>query len=584
MNAEKLMLLAERQNTDLIPVRALNQVTYCPRLYWLEYVEGLMVINEYVEDGVIKHGRVDDPKTANRSRKERAAIHTRSVSLASEQLGLSGKLDLVEEKGGAIYPVEYKRSTAPTDADGKATYWDNDAVQLCAQGLLLEEHLGRSVPEAVLYYIGSKTRVRVSLDEALRKQTQDAVACIRAIAVADQPPLPLPPELAHRCNGCSLLTICQPEETRFLQEIGETTIQEPRPATISRVLPELDDGAVLYLQEQRSYVGKRSEHLVVSLERQEINRVPLAAVRQVVLFGHIQISTQALETLVKLEIPVVLLTRYGRFIGALTPAPTKNVMLRVNQYQTFSAPAKSLALAKAVVKAKIANQRTLLMRSLRAQAVDEKEVVRGSDDPAAVEMARMLARVDDVSETGVLLGIEGQAASAYFGAFGRMLHASAPGSPFDFQSRNRRPPRDPVNALLSFGYALLAKDVFSAVLTVGFDPYLGFYHGGKHGRPSLALDLMEEFRAVIVDSVVLTLVNNGMLSASDFVEWGGACQLTEAGRRTFLDTYERRKATIVTHPLFGYKMSYGRMLEVQARLLAAYIRGDVPAYQGFTVR
>jgi CRISPR-associated protein Cas1 len=165
-----------------------------------------------------------------------------------------------------------------------------------------------------------------------------------------------------------------------------------------------------------------------------------------------------------------------------------------------------------------------------------------------------------------------------------MLHAPAPGSAFDFQARNRRPPRDPVNALLSFGYALLAKDVFSAVLTVGFDPYLGFYHGGKHGRPSLALDLMEEFRAVIVDSVVLTLVNNDMLSAADFVEWGGACQLTEAGRRTFLDAYERRKATVVTHPLFGYKMSYGRILEVQARLLAAYIRGDVPAYQGFTVR
>jgi len=165
-----------------------------------------------------------------------------------------------------------------------------------------------------------------------------------------------------------------------------------------------------------------------------------------------------------------------------------------------------------------------------------------------------------------------------------MLHEATPGGGFDFHVRNRRPPRDPVNALLSFGYAILAKDTFSAVLTVGFDPYLGFYHGGKHGRPSLALDLMEEFRAVIADSVVLTLINNGMLSPSDFVMWNGACQLTDAGRRTFLETYERRKATVVTHALFGYKMSYGRMLEVQARLLAAYIRGDVPAYQGFTVR
>jgi CRISPR-associated protein Cas1 len=569
---------------DLIPVRALNQVTYCSRLYWLEYVEGLMVINEYVEDGTLKHSRVDDPKTANRPRRERETIHTRSVSLASEQLGLTGKLDLVEEKDGAIYPVEYKRSSAPTNADGQATCWENDAIQLCAQGLLLEEHLGRPVPEAVLYYIGSKTRVRVSLDEALREKTRAAITLIRTIAASDQPPAPLPPDLTYRCNGCSLLTICQPEETRFLQVAGEAVSQETRPATISCVLPELNEGAVLYLQEQGSYVGKRSEHLVVNLQGQEINRVPLAAVRQVVLFGKVQISTQALETLVQLEIPVALLSRYGRFIGALISAPSKNIMLRVNQYQTFSDPAKALGLAKAAVKAKIANQRTLLMRSLRSQNQDEEDPIRGSDDPAAIEMARMLARVDEASDTGVLLGLEGQAASAYFSVFGRMLHGPVPGSAFDFYARNRRPPRDPVNALLSFGYALLAKDTFSAVLTVGFDPYLGFYHGSKHGRPSLALDLMEEFRATIVDSVVLTLVNNGMLTTADFVEWNGACQLTEAGRRTFFETYERRKATIVTHPLFGYKMSYGRMLEVQARLLAAYIRGDVPAYQGLTVR
>ena len=407
---------------------------------------------------------------------------------------------------------------------------------------------------------------------------------LAADAPTGQPPPPLPPDLTYRCRGCSLLTICQLEETRYLQESNEALPRETRPTSISRVLPELDEGAVLYLQEQGSYVGNRSEHLVVSLERQEINRIPLAAVRHMVLFGNVQISTQALETLVQQEVPVTLLTRYGRFIGALTPAPSKNVMLRVNQYRAFSDPARSLALSKAVVKAKIANERVLRMRSLRAKGPDDEESVRGSDDPAAEEMARMLARADDVPTTDILLGIEGQAASAYFGAFGRMLHAAVPGGGFDFRSRNRRPPRDPVNALLSCAYAMLAEDAFSALLTVGFDPYLGFYHGGKHGRPSLALDLMEEFRAVIADSVVLTLINNGMLSAADIIVWNGACQLTAAGRRTFFETYERRKSTIVTHPLFGYKMSYGRMLEVQARLLAAYIRGDVPAYQGFTVR
>jgi CRISPR-associated protein Cas1 len=198
-------------------------------------------------------------------------------------------------------------------------------------------------------------------------------------------------------------------------------------------------------------------------------------------------------------------------------------------------------------------------------------------------MADLLARVDGINDPAVLLGTEGQAAHLYFSRFGRMIK-SAPGREFDFQKRQRRPPPDPVNALLSFAYALLAKDCFSAVATVGFDPYHGFFHAGRHGRPSLALDLMEEFRPIIADSVVLTLVNNGLLSAGDFLTWGEACQLTDSGRKQFFQTYEQRKADIVTHPLFGYKMSYSRMLEVQARILAGYVVGDIPEYTGFTVR
>ena len=191
---------------------------------------------------------------------------------------------------------------------------------------------------------------------------------------------------------------------------------------------------------------------------------------------------------------------------------------------------------------------------------------------------------DRICDPAVLLGTEGQAAALYFSQFGRMLKAPAPGREFDFKTRNRRPPRDPVNALLSFAYAMLLKDCFSALCTVGFDPYFGFYHASRHGKPSLALDLMEEFRAVIADSVVLTLINNGMLRPRDFLAWREACQLTEEGRKRFFQAYEQRKATVVTHPVFGYKMSYGRMLEVQARMLAAHVRGDIPEYTGFMVR
>jgi CRISP-associated protein Cas1 len=575
------------EQKDLIPVRALNQVTYCQRLYYLEYVESVMPINEHVEDGLFQHRRVDDPDLQHRTRKNGDALHTRSVQLSSERLGVTGKLDLIEEREGIVCPIEYKRGSGPPDGEGQPPYWDNDAVQVCAQGLLLEEELGKSVPRGIIYYIGSKSRVEVPLSDELRVKTLQAIKTIRELSDRDVPPEPLPAELRHRCFGCSLAPVCQPEETLYCLERQHLTPAEESAAGITRVLPQTDEGAVLYLQEPGSHVGKRSEHLIVRKDGQEIQRTPIAAIRQVVVFGNVQLSTQALECLANLDVPVVYLTGYGKFVAALMPAPTKNVKLRVNQIQLFSDPQKALALSKAVVKAKINNQRTLLMRSLRSRALDEPSTndnIRGSDEPAAQEMAELLGRVDRVCDPVVLLGTEGQAAALYFSQFGRMLKAFAPGREFDFKTRNRRPPRDPVNALLSFAYAMLLKDCFSALCTVGFDPYFGFYHASRHGKPSLALDLMEEFRAVIADSVVLTLINNGTLRPKDFLAWREACQLTEEGRERFFRAYEQRKATVVTHPVFGYKMAYGRMVEVQGRMLAAHVRGDIPEYTGFTVR
>jgi CRISPR-associated protein Cas1 len=573
---------------DLIPLRALNQVTYCPRLYYLEYVEAVMPINEHVEDGLFQHRRVDDASLQNRPRKEAGAVHTRSVQLSSTRLGLTGKLDLVEEKDGQVYPVEYKRGTGPTAGDGQQPYWDNDAVQVCAQAMLLEEELGTSINKGILYYIGSKTRVEVPLGSDLRDQTLRAIQTIRDLEQRDAPPEPLPSELRHRCFGCSLAPICQPEETLYCLGRLQLSPVEEAAAGITRVLPQTAEGAVLYLQEPGSHVGKRSEHLVVRKDGAEIQRVPIAAIHQVVIFGNVQVSTQALECLASLEVSVVYLTGYGRFIAALQPAPAKNVQLRTHQYRVFTDPHRALLLAKAAVEAKVSNQRTLLMRCLRSRSPDEStngaDSGRGSDEPAARGMAELLNRLDRIADPAVLLGTEGQAAALYFSQFQRMLKAPAPGRGFDFKSRNRRPPRDPVNALLSFAYALLLKDCFSALCTVGFDPYLGFYHAGRHGKPSLALDLMEEFRAIIADSVVLTLVNTGSLTPKDFLVWREACQLTEEGRKRFFQAYEQRKATVVTHPVFGYKMAYGRMVEVQARMLAAFVRGDIPAYSGFTVR
>jgi CRISPR-associated protein Cas1 len=184
-----------------------------------------------------------------------------------------------------------------------------------------------------------------------------------------------------------------------------------------------------------------------------------------------------------------------------------------------------------------------------------------------------------------LLGIEGTAAYRYFRAFAQMLRgAESEVGVFDFSERNRRPPRDPVNALLSLAYSMLAREWAVVLHTVGFDPYLGFYHQPRYGRPALALDLMEEFRPLIADSLVLTVVNSGEMRGEHFVHGLGAVALTASGRRRFIEAYERRMGQEITHPVFGYRISYRRVLEVQARLLARHLNGEIPQYPSFTTR
>ena len=182
-----------------------------------------------------------------------------------------------------------------------------------------------------------------------------------------------------------------------------------------------------------------------------------------------------------------------------------------------------------------------------------------------------------------LLGWEGQAAAHYFAAFSSMLKTGELPD-FNFNSRNRRPPRDPVNAMLSFVYAMLVKELTVAVQAVGFDPMLGFFHRPRYGRPSLALDLAEEFRPLIGDSVVLTLINNGEVTPDSFISRAGGVAMTTAGRKAVLKAFERRMETLVTHPVFGYRVSYRRILEVQARLLARTVLGEIPEYPGFCTR
>jgi CRISPR-associated protein Cas1 len=256
---------------------------------------------------------------------------------------------------------------------------------------------------------------------------------------------------------------------------------------------------------------------------------------------------------------------------------TKNVFLRRQQFRLADEPWFALRLARQLTAAKVRNQRTLLQRN---HIEPPAEALAGLK-----KMAEMAERASSLEE---LLGVEGNAARIYFGNFGGMLKVEdeddAAEFRFDFAGRNRRPPRDPVNALLSLAYSVVTKDMTVAACAVGFDPMMGYYHQPRHGRPALALDLMEPFRPLVADSAVLTAINTRMVTARDFLRAGTGVALRPSGRSGFFRAYELRMDTLVTHPMFDYRVSYRRLFEMQARMLARVVEGELTDYPAFVTR
>ncbi len=360
-----------------------------------------------------------------------------------------------------------------------------------------------------------------------------------------------------------------PDEVNLLRAPAEAASE------VRRLVPARDDALPLYVQSAGARVGKRGDELIVERRDGTKENARICNTSHVALFGNVQISTQALQELCARGVTVSYLSSGGWLYGITRGMDHKHIELRRTQFEAGADPARCLALARRFTAVKIRNCRTMVRRNAEAPPAHAIDRLRDLID--AAELAPSLES---------LLGIEGTAARVYFDAFGSMLHAPEQTErlAFDFDGRNRRPPRDPVNALLSFGYAMLTKDVAVTLIAVGFDPYLGFYHQPRYGRPALALDVMEEFRPLIVDSVVLSAVNTGAIKHNDFIRRAGAVALTPVGRTTFLRAYERRMDELVSHPVFGYRISYRRVLEVQVRLLARHLSGELAEYPAFATR
>lgn len=555
---------------ELVPARMLNEYTYCPRLAYLEWVQGEFEHNADTLDGRFSHRRADrpdqrsvpDPDAAADGDEPAETIHARSVMLSAPGEGLVARIDILETDGTDATPVDYKRGVAPDLPEGA---YEPERVQLCAQGLILRE-AGYRCERGVIYFVGSRRRVTIEFDDALMTRTRQLLAELRELGRSGRMPLPLVD--SPKCPRCSLVGICLPDETRWLLESRPGDADDG--GRIRRLLPARDDAQPLYVQMQGGQVGKAGERLVVKLKGETVSECRIHDVSQVNVFGNVQVTTQALHELLARQVPVCYFSYGGWFHGWSAGLSHKNIELRIAQFATAANPDASLALARSFTAGKIRNGRTILRRNLEA-------------DPDRVldRLNELAQQAEQAGSAESLLGLEGTAARLYFGGFARLLKG---GEAFRFDDRNRRPPRDPINAVLSYLYAMLAKDLTITVQSVGFEPMLGFYHRPRYGRPALALDLAEEFRPLIAESTALTLINGGELDAAHFVQRAGACSLIETGRKIVIGAYERRIDQLITHPVFGYRISYRRVFEVQARLLARTLSGELPAYPNFLTR
>ena len=536
---------------DLIPARMLNEFVYCPRLFYLEWVDRLWADSADTVRGHAAHdandkrgGRMPPPDDSDPPRA------TTQVEISDLEIGVIAVIDRVDHSDGSTTPVDIKKGRAP-----KEGVWPADRIQVLTQAVLLRR-AGYRVAQAEVSYLGSRSKVAVKVDDGAELEVAKVVAAARHTAKSVAAPLPLVNDA--RCPRCSLVGLCLPDETNALLERSPD-----RPRSI---VPRDPDAQPVYVSTPGAMVKVSGLRLKVEAEGQVLADVRLVDVSQLCVIGNVQITTQALSALWRAGAVVLWLGHRGWFNGWSQGPPGKHVELRRRQ---VIAHAQGVSLAAEMIRGKIHNQRTLLRRNAKT----------GLPETVTASLRSLASAAREATTIPELLGIEGTAARIYFENFDRMIVPSLPfGSEFLSHGRARRPPPDPVNAVLGFCYALLTKDLVATLVGVGLDPYLGVLHRSRYGRPALAFDLAEEFRALIAESVTVQCFNNGELREQHFVRHPLGVRLTPDGRRAVIAAYERRMGDQLTHPTFGYRLTYRRVLDVQARVLAAVMLGEIPQY------
>jgi CRISPR-associated protein Cas1 len=513
---------------------------------------------------------------------------------------LTATLDLAEISGSSAVPVEYRKGkprrfgqVVPV-ADEMMEEprllpapepWPTDRVQLGLQVLLLEE-AGYTVPEAYIYYSAERLKLRVPVDDALREAAKRELEAAKRTAEGQRPP---PLFNDPRCPRCSLQPICLPDEINHQRFTAITldgqpsdggmarrAIATPDELTPRKLWPPRDDGIHVVLQREGVRVGVRGHSVRVTDREGEVVRdLPLANIESLAVLGGVQVSTQALTVFAEREVPVAFMSSAGRLVAMMDPMGPTSAAVRAAQVRVLDRPEKALELARAITIAKIANQRTLLMRNHAALpprvASDLQDCFHAAERATTMDQLR---------------GHEGNAAAIYFANFAGLFKEGVAeiAARFTAHGRKRRPPPDPINAVLSFGYAMLANECTAACRLASLEPTLGALHSTRPGRPALSLDLMEPFRPLIAESLAVSAFNRGELCEGHFLNTAAGCALTDSGRKGFFSAYGRRMDTEVKHPVFEYRLSYRRMLMLHARLIAAWLQGEVPTLAFLTTR
>jgi CRISPR-associated protein Cas1 len=540
----------------LISVAALHALAYCERLFYLEEVERIRIADASVFAGRRLHVELA---------KEDADGTWDKVTLESETLGICGTVDVLRRRDGRIVPYEHKRGRAAGKRGAYET-WESDRIQVGAYALLAEEAFGQVIEEARVRYHATKATVRLPVDVALRADVRAAVDRARMLRdTVERPPVT---ENERLCARCSLAPVCLPEEARLAADADFRPI---------RLLPQHTERQTLHIVEPRARVGRSAQEIVVTIADEPPKRFPVGEVGSIILHGFAQITSQALRLCADEDVAVHWMTLSGGLIGSLAPSAASG-QRHLRQFAALSNVGLSLGLAKRLVRAKVSGQLRFLLRATRDQARTERV------DRALRGLRQRLRTILVAADAQMLLAIEGSAAREYFDALPDLLNADLDPR-LGFDGRNRRPPADRFNALLSFGYGMAYRQTVAAVIAVGLHPGIGFYHRPRSSAQPLALDIMEMFRVPLVDMAVIAALNRRTFDADDdFVVASGRVLLSERGRPKLIEAIERRLQDEWRHDVVGYSLSYARIVELEVRLLEKEWLGEGGLFARFRIR